>query len=179
MIKLVIANEAQYAPQARELFWEYLQWLNAKVREHLGVSLDIAAMLEGDMQSLGKFMPPQGRLLLGYDDDKLAGVGCLKQLAPNIGEIKRMYVRPDHRKIGLGRALLHRLLDEAEQMGYVLVRLDSGRFMTDAHRLYRATGFHDIEAYDGSEVPKEFQRGSVFMELALPRKASETKSGAG
>jgi hypothetical protein len=52
-------------------------------------------------------------------------------------------------------------------MGYERVRLDSARFMIDAHRLYLTSGFREIEAYDGSEIPKEFQQHWVFMEREL------------
>jgi hypothetical protein len=53
-------------------------------------------MLEKDVRDLNKFMPPKGRLLLAYSDDILAGIACLKLLRPKIGEIKRMYVRPQN-----------------------------------------------------------------------------------
>ncbi len=166
-IQVIIADREQHAPHIRELFWEYLQWANARVIEEFNVSFDIATMLEGDMQNLDKFMPPHGRLLLGYIEENLAGIACLKALTPGIGEVKRMYVRPNHRKAGLGRALLNHLLEEARDIGYQLVRLDSARFMQEAHQLYRSCGFKEIAAYEGSEIPKEFQGNWVFMEIAL------------
>ncbi len=165
--QVILADKDQYASQIRELFWEYLQWANARVNEEFNVSFDIAVMLEEDMHDLDKFMPPQGRLLLGYTGEDLAGIACLKALTPSIGEVKRMYVRPSHRKAGLGRTLLNRLLQEAQQIGYQLVRLDSARFMKEAHQLYRSIGFREIAAYEGSEIPKEFQENWVFMEMAL------------
>ena len=95
------------------------------------------------------------------------GIACLKALTDSIGEVKRMYVRPEARGQELGRELLTRLLEEARQIGYERVRLDSARFMTDAHKLYRSAGFHEIEAYEGSEIPKEFQNHWIFMEMEL------------
>ena len=166
-IQVIIADPEQHAPQIRELFWEYLQWANARVYEEFKVSFDIVTMLEDDMQNLDKFMPPDGRLLLGYIGKDLAGIACLKTLTPSIGEIKRMYVRPSHRKAGLGHALLNQLLQEAQHIGYQLVRLDSARFMREAHQLYQSMGFKEIAAYEGSEIPKEFQEHWVFMELDL------------
>lgn len=139
-----------------------------KWRKILGVSFDIAAMLEEDMNTLDKFMPPRGRLLLGYVEGQPMGIACLKELSNSIGEIKRMYVRPQGRKIGLGRALLRRVLEESRQIGYERVRLDSARFMAEAHQLYRTSGFREIEAYEGSEIPKEFQSHWIFMERELP-----------
>ncbi len=166
--QVILADEDQ-AYLIRELFWEYLQWANARVNEEFKVNFDIATMLESDMKSLNKFMPPGGRLLLGYVEDELSGIVGLKQLTPKIGEIKRMYVRPDHRRAGLGRTLLTRLLQEAQQAGYRVIRLDSARFMQAAHHLYRAAGFREIPAYEGSEIPKEFQGHWVFMEMVLKK----------
>ena len=168
MLQILVANQDQPAQPIRELFWEYLQWANAKVQENFGVNFDIAAMLEDDMNSLDKYMPPYGRLLLGYVEDQAMGIACLKPLTNKICEVKRMYVRPQARKRGLGRALLDQVLDEARQIGYERVRLDSARFMREAHQLYRTSGFREIEAYEGSEIPKEFQSHWIFMERELP-----------
>jgi GNAT superfamily N-acetyltransferase len=166
-ILVIIADREQHAPQIRELFWEYLQWANSRLQEEYEISFDIASVLEGDMKDLGKFMPPQGRLLLAYVGKDLAGIACLKQLTPSIGEVKRMYVRPGNRKAGLGRALVNRLLQEAQHSGYQLVRLDSARFMKEAHQLYSAIGFKEIAAYEGSEIPEQFRDRWVFMEMAV------------
>lgn len=167
MIKIVTANEEQHAQIIRELFWEYLQWGNVKLNQEFGFQFDIAAMLEADMKMLDKFMPPKGCLLLGYLENQPAGIACLKALMDSIGEVKRMYVRPQTRRVGLGRALLNQLLEEARQIGYERIRLDSARFMTEAHQLYRNSGFREIEAYEGSEIPKEFQDHWIFMERDL------------
>ena len=168
MIQIIVADKEQHVHPIRDLFWEYLQWANEKVQENFGVSFDIAAMLEEDMNTLDKFMPPKGRLLLGYVEDRPMGIACLKALTNSIGEVKRMYVRPQARNKGLGRALLDELLEEARQIGYRRLRLDSARFMTQAHRLYRANGFQEIEPYEGSEIPGEFQKNWIFMEKDLP-----------
>ena len=167
MIQIISANRDQHAQPIRELFWEYLQWANAKVEENFGVNFDIASMLEEDMNTLDKFMPPKGRLLLGYVEAQPMGIACLKALTDRIGEVKRMYVRPEARNRGMGRALLNQLLEEARQIRYERVRLDSARFMTEAHQLYRTNGFREIPAYEGSEIPKEFQKNWVFMEREL------------
>ena len=149
----------------RELFWEYLQWANARVNEEFAVDFDIASMLEQDMETLEKFEPPSGRLLLATTmAGQVVGIGCLKHLRDGIGEIKRMYVRPAARGTGLGRALLESLLAKAKQAGYSHVRLDSAGFMEAAHSLYRSAGFREIESYPESEIPPEFQKHWVFME---------------
>ena len=166
-MKLYQMETSEHKQHVSELFWEYLQWANQNVNEVFNVNFDIAAMLEADMQTLAKFLPPNGRLLLGEVDEQIAGIACMKQLNDTICEIKRMYVRPAFRGRGLGRGLLQRLIDEARQIGYPIMRLDSARFMKAAHALYRSTGFQEIEPYEGSEIPTEFQQHWIFMELRL------------
>ena len=163
-IEVMQAQEHAHAPRIRELFWEYLQWANAKLNEEFGVNFDIAAMIERDMVELAKFLPPSGRLLLGHCDGQIAGIACMRKLSQDVGEIKRMYVRPTVRRRGVGRALVRGLLDEARAAGYQRLRLDSTRFMAAAHALYRSFGFREIEPYEGSEIPKEFQTHWIFME---------------
>ena len=166
-VKVIPANKDIYAPQIREIFWEYLQWGNAKANEEFGVNLEIENMLEADMQNLDRYLPPDGCLLLEYAGERLAGIACLKYLAPRIGEIKRMYVRPVYRKTGFGRSLLNRLLFEATQIGYERVRLDSAYFMKEAHHLYQTAGFFEIESYPGSDIPDEFRKHWISMEMDL------------
>jgi ribosomal protein S18 acetylase RimI-like enzyme len=166
MIQIIIATK-EHAQTIRELFQEYLEWGNTKLYDEFGLKFDTPELVESSMQHLDDFMPPQGRLLLGYVEDQSMGIACLKPLTDSIGEVKRMYVRPEARNRGLGRALLNQLLEEARKIGYEWVRLDSARFMTAAHQLYRASGFREIEAYEGSEIPKEFQNHWIFMEREL------------
>jgi GNAT superfamily N-acetyltransferase len=167
MLSLFQAETDEHRQHVRELFWEYLQWANARVTEEFGVSFDIQAMLVDDMADLGKFMPPAGRLLLAEWQAHMAGIAGLRQIDASTAEVKRMYVLPAARHHGVGRALLQGLLAEARLMGYQRVRLDSARFMTAAHALYRSAGFHEIEPYPGSEIPAAFQHNWVFMERSL------------
>ena len=168
MVEIIKADQEKHAELIHELFWEYLQWANGKLNEEYDVNFDIESTIEADMQSLEMFMPPEGCLLIGMVDALPVGIACLKYLSPGVGEIKRMYVRPGHRRLGLGRSLLNQLLDEAAEIGYQRVRLDSNRFMKQAHHLYKSVGFSEIDPYEGSEIPQEFQEHWIFMEMKLP-----------
>lgn len=161
------ASLTENITQIRDIFWEYLQWANTEVNKTFDVNFDIQTMLEQDVRKLAIFMPPEGRLLLSASNGDLYGVACLRKNAEDIGEIKRMYVRPAYRHQGIGRALLIQLLDEARAIGYRCIRLDSASFMSDAHRLYRSLGFQEITPYPGSEIPVEFQKNWIFMEKML------------
>ncbi len=159
------ANEDTLA--VRKLFRDYLQWTNARVDEEFGVNFDVRTTLEDDMSHLDIYLPPDGRLILVSEEGKSAGLGCLKKIRDDIGEIKRMYVRPEFRGRGFGRRLLQTLLSQAQDVGYSKVRLDSARFMEAAHSLYRSSDFQEIEPYDESEIPPEFRQYWIFMEKSI------------
>ena len=105
--------------------------------------------------------------MLAMYENKVCGLGSLKSLNDDTGEIKRMFVDPAFRGLGAGRAILKELLLEAKKAGYQKVRLDSPKFMETAHALYRSFGFRDIEAYPEMEIPAAFKDYLLFMELDL------------
>jgi ribosomal protein S18 acetylase RimI-like enzyme len=76
--------------------------------------------------------------------------------------MKRLYVRPEFRGRGIGRALANFLILAAKQIGYRAMRLDTLPSMTEAHSLYREIGFREITAYRHNPVS-----GTRFLELDL------------
>ncbi len=152
----------------QKLWFDYLVWGNDKMQSLYGVHPhNPKEAVEQDIKSIEKFLPPNGRLLLAFMGNKACGIGCLKSINEEIGEIKRMYVDPSFRQIGAGRALLQSLLNAAKNSGYTKVRLDSPKFMEAAHSLYRSFGFKDIEPYPEMEIPAAFKDYLLFMELDL------------
>lgn len=153
---------------AVERLWiAYLSWGNDELEGRYGFRLPVEEAVEHDLRTIAKFQPPDGRLLLAFDDDEAFGIGCLRRIGPDTAEIKRMYVDPSHRRGGSGRAILDQLIDAARLAGYERICLDSSEFMTAAHRLYRSSGFGDIGPYPESEIPDEHKSHWVFMELRL------------
>jgi GNAT superfamily N-acetyltransferase len=151
----------------RELFTEYLDAVCPPCNRLYGTSFRPETMVPADMAHLGVFAPPEGRLLLACEAGAAAGVICVRTIGPHTAEIKRMYVRPALRRRGIGRALVDAAVAEMREAGYARLRLDSARFMTEAHAVYRAAGFSEIEPYPESEVPAAFHEHWVFMELRL------------
>ena len=154
-------------PHIERLWLEYLTWGNDQNEVHHGFRLPVRETVDHDLEAIAQFQPPGGRLLLAWDGDHAFGIGCLRGIAPGIGEIKRMYVEPARRGTGVGSALLDALIAAAGESGYGLLRLDSPTFMAEAHRLYRRRGFQPIAPYPESEIPEDLRIWWVFMELAL------------
>jgi putative acetyltransferase len=109
------------------------------------------------------YVPPGGCLLLARQDGEAIGMIGLKPLAPDIAEIKRLYVVPEARGLGLGKLLAERAIAEARAKGYAQVRLDTHRpSMGAAIALYRSLGFSEIPPY-GPDLGGEI----VFFEKTL------------
>jgi GNAT superfamily N-acetyltransferase len=156
-----------------ELNVAYLDWLNANIEHSFG--LDLPALLG---QPIGEYVaatldelcaaePPQGVFYLVRRDGGVVGMGGVRRTGDGASEMKRVFVRPDQRGGGLGATIVRRLVADATAFGYASMRLDSGPFMTSAHRLYEAEGFRDRPIYDGAEVPSELHHNWRFMERNL------------
>jgi ribosomal protein S18 acetylase RimI-like enzyme len=159
-LDLIQATLPEHIEQARCLFLEY--------GRSLGFSLCFQSF-EEELKTLpGAYGPPGGRLLLAryVSDpgmDHAAGCIALRKLESGICEMKRLYVRPEDRGLGLGRMLVERLIAEARAAGYERMRLDTVESaMKDAVALYRRIGFREIAPY--SAIPIE---SALWMELRL------------
>jgi len=141
--------------RVRELFLEYA--------ESLGFSLCFQSF-DKELAGLpGDYSPPDGRLLLALIENQPAGCVALHKIEPGICEMKRLYVRPQFRDKGLGRALAERVIVDARQIGYRQLRLDTVEpVMRAAVAMYRQMGFREIAPY--RENPIE---GALYMELQL------------
>ena len=101
----------------------------------------------------GVYGPPGGELLLAKRGDHVLGCIAVKQLAPGVAEIKRLFVRPRERKAGLGKALIEAALLTAKELGYAEVKLDTLPEMTAAIALYKSFGFAPIPPYGSHPYP--------------------------
>ena len=107
---------------------------------------------EGEIANLpGDYAPPRGALLLAKVNGAVAGCCALRPLDSsdyvNAAEMKRLYVRPAFRGIGLGRQLAEAILDEARMGGYDSVLLDTLDDMEIARAMYDELGFKEIPPY--------------------------------
>ena len=124
-----------------------------------------------------KYGMPEGRLYLAYWDGRLAGCIGLRKLDEERGELKRLYVRSDFRGHQIGEQLIHgqhpnrerhgvaqirRIFDDAREIGYRHVLLDTLPFLHSAIRLYRKIGFYEIDCYNNSPMET-----TIFLQYDL------------
>jgi len=142
-IRILAPRDAQDLQAARVILREYAD------------SLDIDLSFQQFEQELahlpGPYSPPHGALLLAWVDETLAGCCALRPLPsadyPNACEMKRLYVRPAYRRLGLGRRLAEATLDAARVAGYEYVLLDTLDDMEAARSLYADLGFVEIPPF--------------------------------
>ncbi len=117
-----------------------------------------------ELESLpGVYGPPGGELLLAKRGDHVLGCIALKALEPpRVAEIKRLFVRPQARKTGVGQALVAAAIAAARQLGYGEIKLDTLAGMESAVALYRRNGFAPIPPYGSHPYP-----GLVRLGLTL------------
>ncbi len=154
MLKILAAITNEDMRHIRALFEEY------------AASLDFDLNFQHFDQELahlpGEYSEPHGCLLLARSDDLVAGCIALRAMDDGICEMKRLYVRPQFRKLGLGKMLVQAIIEKARQKGYRAMRLDTVPAMERAQALYRSFGFQEIAPYRYNPI-----EGAVFMELVL------------
>lgn len=141
-------------PEVRDMLKEYVGW----------IGLDLAFQeIDDELAGLpGEYAPPRGALLVATDGDLLVAMIGLRPIDDRIGEMKRLFVRPEARGRGLARQLIDNLLAEARRLKYEEIRLDTLPMMGDAQKLYVAMGFADIDAYYDTPIA-----GTRFMAKRL------------
>jgi ribosomal protein S18 acetylase RimI-like enzyme len=150
----------------RRLFQDYRQWL----ADHRDTSPSAGSTVERGLQEVdtqiaelpGAYGPPGGEIILAFAQEALVACGALRGLQPKVAEIKRIYVRADHRGPGFGPRLTGELLSRARVLGYERVRVDTLPTMTAAIQFYQDMGFKPIPAYWPHPVP-----GAVFFEYTM------------
>jgi putative acetyltransferase len=153
------AESPEHIAQARELFLEYAG--------SLGFSLCFQNFDKELAELPGEYAPPAGRLLLAELAGELAGCVGLHKLDASTCEMKRLYLRSKFRGKGLGRILAEAIIQEARQIGYDRMRLDTVEpVMRDAVGVYRKLGFREIAPYRPNPMA-----GTLYMELSLKKRA--------
>jgi putative acetyltransferase len=157
MLIIHYVRKESHLSDLRKLFREYA--------ESLKFDLGFQGF-EGEVAGLpGEYAEPEGRLLIAYLEGEAVGCGALRKIVGTICEMKRLYVRPSARGLGIGKMLSEKLIAEAREIGYAHMRLDTiSDQMQTAIALYRAQGFVEIAPYRFNPIA-----GALYMEKDLRR----------
>lgn len=165
-VRLVPVRTAAQVGTCEELWTEYGEWATGEYLRLTG--RQVQPDHQGFRDELPDLMSGRGRLYLAESKGVAVGTGGLKLTAPDFAEIKRMFVLPAARGLGISRVLVSRLIEDAASCGYERVRLDTMAFMTTAQALYRSLGFVAVDPYDQSEsVRAGITNDAVYLELMI------------
>lgn len=168
MADIRIADPSSDRAAVSELFLGFLNFLyqrSPEEREVISRKYDPAKIDTHVDTFFQLHARPHGALLLAHHEGRPVGIGMMREMAPDIAEIQRVFVSPDARGLGVGKALTQALIDLARADGKRLLRLDTGKPLTEARALYEGFGFRQCDPYH-DETPY-LNHLLVYYEMAL------------
>lgn len=161
MMSVELVPAYDFQKEVCELFSEYTDMLvegDSAFSQYLAIQ-----NYEEELKNLEqKYGMPEGRLYLAYCDGKLAGCIGLKKIDEINCEMKRLYVRPQFRGRRIGNELVRQIIEDAKEIGYHFMLLDTLPFLESALHMYQKFGFYEIESYNDSPM-----ENSIYMRLEL------------
>jgi len=142
-------------PQAISCLEHYYAELEARFERGFDVSLS------RDPEAVN-MLPPLGAFFVAFAKGDPLGCCGLKGVGTEVAEIKRLWVSPSARGMGLAQRLLIACEDAARELGITVLRLDSNSALPEAERLYRKTGWTPIARFNDDPYP------DLFFEKAVP-----------
>ena len=109
-----------------------------------------------------KYGLPYGRLYLVYCDGEPAGCIAFRKIDEWNCEMKRLYIRPSFRGQHIGKYLVNKIIEDAKEIGYKYMLLDTFPFLKTAIHIYEGCGFYEISSYNNSPM-----NNLVYMKLDL------------
>ena len=110
-----------------------------------------------------QYSPPGGSLFVGYIDYDIP-IGCfgIRRISDTTCELKRMYLKEEYRRNGIGDQMMRLAIKQANELDYFFMRLDTLPFMKPAIALYKKYGFYKISPYRHNPIP-----GAIYFEKDL------------
>jgi GNAT superfamily N-acetyltransferase len=159
---VTVTIEDPNGPDARWCIGQYFAELNVRFES----GFDPARSISADAHEL---VSPMGLLFIARLRGRPVGCGALKFHGGAPAELKRMWVAPEMRGIGLGRRLLLELEREAVRNGARIVRLETNRTLKEAIQLYRKSGYLEIPRFNDEPYAHHWFEKDLGAALAFPR----------
>ena len=131
-------------PASADAQWcieQYFAELDARFESGFDATRSITAEVD-------ELRPPSGLLLVARLRERPIACGALKLHGEQPAELKRMWVAPDARGLGMGRRLLLELEQQAAAMGATAIRLETNRALAEAIALYRQSGYREVASFN-------------------------------
>ncbi len=147
--------------KVKEIFKEYTDML-VKTDEKFAQYLKLQNY-DLELESLDiKYGLPKGRLYLATVEGEVAGCIALRYIDDKTCELKRLYVKPEFRGNQIADVLIEQVIEDAKEIGYKKIQLDTLPFLRSAIHLYEKHGFYEILPYNNSPMSD-----SIYYRLDL------------
>ena len=163
MLKIYPVEAGADIEIVKQLFGEYLAFLKEEFCDYAELPwvIEYYEDFEEEIANLpDRFKKPKGYILVAIYEEQPAGCVAMGELEAGACEMKRLFVRPEYRRKGVGTALCKAIIERAKVIDYTHMRLTTA--LERPQRLYKSLEFKMIAAY--RDVPID---GVVFMELKL------------
>ncbi|CUJ88510.1 N-acetylglutamate synthase [Ruegeria denitrificans] len=168
MLSIIEPRTPNHFDAVRRLCWEYRDFLLSLDEKSQRIvqtiySQDKYARVMEAIEA--EHSPPKGGACLALKGDQPVGCGMFHTIEPGVAEIKRVFVRDSARGTGAGRAIMLSLIQQCREQGFDLIRMDTGKPLQTATRLYLSMGFVLRDAY--AEIPEIADGHLLFFEMKL------------
>ena len=150
-MNIEIKEAYSYKEEIKSLFNEYTEMLirgDSEFKNYLEIQ-----NYDHETENLEeKYGLPHGRLYIALCDGNIAGCIALRKIDSENCEMKRLYVKPEYRGKNIGALLVKHIINEAREIGYKHILLDTLPFLQTAIEMYKRHGFYEIESYNNSPM---------------------------
>ena len=165
MLEIYPAETDEDLEAVKQFFTVYTDYIFELLNPHsvsLAERLSQKTLDEADNLP-GEYVLPKGCILLAEYQGVIAGCVAVSEIAGDLCELKRLYVKPQFRRMGIGKKLAEAVIEKAVQLKYKRMRLDTNNeLLIGAKKLYISLGFKETRHIEGSPL-----ESSVHMELNL------------
>ena len=150
-MSIEIIEAYSYKEEIKSLFNEYTEMLirgDSEFKNYLELQ-----NYDHETENLEeKYGLPYGRLYIVLCDGNISGCIALRKIDSENCEMKRLYVKPEYRGKNIGALLVKNIINEAREIGYKHILLDTLPFLQTAMEMYKRYGFYEIESYNNSPM---------------------------
>ncbi len=137
------------APEARHCMSEYFN----ELKRRLGMTFDLEEALTDGIDAM---RAPHGSFIVAISDGQPIGCAALKAQSTDWAEVKRVWVSPAARGLGLARRLMAEIEAQTHARAIPLLRLDTNHGLPEALALYRRLGWTEIPRYNDNPHATDF-----------------------
>ncbi|WP_420586883.1 GNAT family N-acetyltransferase [Ruegeria sp.] len=168
MLNIIEPRTPDHFDAVRRLCWEYrdfLLMLDERSRSIVRTFYPREKYARLMTAIEAEHSPPNGGTCLAIKGDQPVGCGMFHTIEPGVAEIKRVFVADTARGTGAGFAIMQYLIKQCRDLGFDYIRMDTGKPLEAATRLYLSMGFRLRDAY--SEIPEIADGHLLFFEMDL------------